>query len=147
MGDTIFGKILRGEAPCSKVFEDDRVLVFKDIAPVSDHHLLVIPKGEQIRDASKLRPTQEHISLVKHMVDVGRRCLRESAGTELSADQYSHGFHWPPVISVKHLHLHCIAPARKMSWYWKIAFWKNSWWYRSPEWVLDDLAKRSNSSL
>ena len=89
MGDTVFGKILRGELPCDKVFEDDRVLVFKDIAPVSDFHLLVIPKGEQIRDATRLQPTAEHIDLVKHMNEVGRKCLFEAAGRDFADDEYS----------------------------------------------------------
>ena len=44
MADTIFGKILRGEIPCHKVFEDDRVLAFLDIMPLSTGHTLVIPK-------------------------------------------------------------------------------------------------------
>ncbi len=42
----IFAKILRGEIPCHKVFEDERVLSFMDIMPRSKGHLLVIPKAE-----------------------------------------------------------------------------------------------------
>ena len=44
MAETIFSKILRGEVPCHKVFEDDHVLAFLDIFPLSKGHLLVIPK-------------------------------------------------------------------------------------------------------
>lgn len=44
MADTIFGKILRGEIPCHKVYEDDRVLAFLDVGPLSKGHTLVIPK-------------------------------------------------------------------------------------------------------
>lgn len=44
MADTIFGKILRGEIPCHRVYEDDRVLAFLDINPLSEGHTLVIPK-------------------------------------------------------------------------------------------------------
>lgn len=44
MADTIFGKILRGELPCHKVYEDDYVLAFLDIGPLSRGHTLVIPK-------------------------------------------------------------------------------------------------------
>jgi histidine triad (HIT) family protein len=40
----IFGKIVAGEVPCHKVYEDDRVLAFLDIAPLSVGHTLVIPK-------------------------------------------------------------------------------------------------------
>ena len=44
MSDTIFGKILRGEIPCHKVYEDDLVLAFLDVGPLSRGHTLVIPK-------------------------------------------------------------------------------------------------------
>ena len=44
MPETIFSKILRGDIPCHKVYEDDRVLAFLDIMPLSKGHLLVIPK-------------------------------------------------------------------------------------------------------
>ncbi len=41
---TIFSKILAGEIPCHKIYEDDLVLAFLDIAPLSTGHTLVIPK-------------------------------------------------------------------------------------------------------
>ena len=44
--NNIFAKILRGEIPCYKVFEDDQVLAFMDVMPQSDGHVLVIPKYE-----------------------------------------------------------------------------------------------------
>lgn len=44
MPETIFSRIIRGEIPCHKVFEDDRVLAFLDIAPLSEGHTLLIPK-------------------------------------------------------------------------------------------------------
>lgn len=44
MGDTIFSKILSGQVPCHKVYEDELVLAFLDIAPLSPGHTLVIPK-------------------------------------------------------------------------------------------------------
>jgi histidine triad (HIT) family protein len=42
--ETIFSKILRGEIPCHRVYEDDLVLAFLDIGPLSRGHVLVIPK-------------------------------------------------------------------------------------------------------
>ena len=42
--DTIFGKILRGEIPSKKIYEDEEVLAFHDIQPVADVHFLIIPK-------------------------------------------------------------------------------------------------------
>ncbi|MEC4680521.1 MAG: HIT domain-containing protein, partial [Nitrospirota bacterium] len=44
MGDTIFQKILHGDIPCHKVYEDEHVFAFLDINPVSKGHTLVIPK-------------------------------------------------------------------------------------------------------
>jgi histidine triad (HIT) family protein len=44
--DNIFAKILRGELPCHKVYEDDRILAFLDIMPRTEGHTLVVPKGE-----------------------------------------------------------------------------------------------------
>jgi histidine triad (HIT) family protein len=44
MAETIFAKILRGEIPCHKVYEDDKVLAFLDVGPLSRGHTLVIPK-------------------------------------------------------------------------------------------------------
>jgi histidine triad (HIT) family protein len=57
MADTIFGKIIRGELPCHRVYEDDQVLAFLDIAPLSRGHTLVIPKEaavtlDQLSDAA-----------------------------------------------------------------------------------------------
>ena len=44
MSDTVFAKIIRGEIPCHKVYEDEHVLSFLDVGPLSVGHTLVIPK-------------------------------------------------------------------------------------------------------
>jgi histidine triad (HIT) family protein len=44
MSNCIFCKIIKGEIPCFKVFEDDNVLAFADINPISKGHVLIIPK-------------------------------------------------------------------------------------------------------
>jgi histidine triad (HIT) family protein len=44
MADTVFKKIIDGQIPCHKVYEDDRVLAFLDINPLSTGHTLVVPK-------------------------------------------------------------------------------------------------------
>ncbi len=49
-GNNIFAKILRGESPCVKIFEDDDVLAFMDIFPQSQGHCLVIPKNTTARN-------------------------------------------------------------------------------------------------
>lgn len=57
MAETIFAKILRGEVPCHKVYEDELVLAFLDVGPLARGHTLVIPKEpaetlDQLSDAS-----------------------------------------------------------------------------------------------
>ncbi|MFI4873065.1 MAG: HIT family protein [Phycisphaerales bacterium JB061] len=44
MSDTVFAKIIRGEIPCHRVYEDEHVLSFLDVGPLSTGHTLVIPK-------------------------------------------------------------------------------------------------------
>src|SRR3954469_4585701 len=44
MAETVFSKILRGEIPCHKIYEDERVLAFLDVNPLTRGHMLVIPK-------------------------------------------------------------------------------------------------------
>jgi histidine triad (HIT) family protein len=46
MAETVFSKILRGEIPCHKVYEDDHVLAFLDVGPLSRGHTLVIPRED-----------------------------------------------------------------------------------------------------
>lgn len=50
-GDTIFGKIIRGEIPAKVEFENDRILAFHDISPQAPVHLLIIPK-KPLKDVS-----------------------------------------------------------------------------------------------
>ncbi len=53
--NNIFAKILRGEIPCVKVFEDDRTLAFMDVMPEAQGHVLVVPK-EAAQDILALSP-------------------------------------------------------------------------------------------
>jgi histidine triad (HIT) family protein len=46
MNDTVFGKIIRGEIPATKVYEDEEFLAFLDITPVTKGHTLLIPKEQ-----------------------------------------------------------------------------------------------------
>src|SRR5438034_9244911 len=46
--NNIFARILRGELPCDKVYEDEHVLAFRDIHPRAPTHIVVIPKGEYV---------------------------------------------------------------------------------------------------
>jgi len=55
----VFAKILRGEAPCTKVYEDEFALAFENIHPQAPVHVLVVPKGDYVSNAdfSALAPT------------------------------------------------------------------------------------------
>jgi len=44
MSDCVFCKIIKGEIPCSKVYEDDNILAFDDISPMAPVHVIIIPK-------------------------------------------------------------------------------------------------------
>lgn len=54
--DNIFARILRGQIPSVKVWEDDDVLVFMDVFPQSEGHTLVIPKRSQARNLLEIAP-------------------------------------------------------------------------------------------
>src|SRR5688572_22757271 len=59
----IFARILRGELPCAKVYEDDHVLAFNDIRPLAKSHVLVIPKGPYVSwDDFSAQATDEEIA-------------------------------------------------------------------------------------
>ena len=63
----IFAKILRGEIPCKKIYEDEFVLAFHDINPQKKIHALVIPKGEYINldDFSEKASEKEIVGLIR----------------------------------------------------------------------------------
>ena len=62
--DCIFCKIANGEIPSSKVYEDDKILAFKDLAPQAPVHLLIIPK-EHIKWAYDV--TEENCGVIAHI--------------------------------------------------------------------------------
>src|SRR3546814_1381443 len=55
----VFAKILRGEIPCNKIYEDEHVLAFHDIQPQARVHVLVIPKGADVSVADSSRDASE----------------------------------------------------------------------------------------
>lgn len=65
MSDCLFCKIAAGEIPADRVYEDDKVVVFKDINPKADVHLLMIPR-EHIDSLAQTRPA--HDELLAHMM-------------------------------------------------------------------------------
>ena len=67
MSDCIFCKIIAGEIPSTKVYEDDSILAFRDIAPQAPTHILVVPKTH-IQDTDGI--TAENSALVAHIFEV-----------------------------------------------------------------------------
>ena len=65
--NNIFAKILRGEIPCKKIYEDEYVLAFHDINPQKKIHALVIPKGAYMNldDFSSSASEKEIVSLIR----------------------------------------------------------------------------------
>ena len=73
--NNIFAKILRGEIPCNKIYEDDFVLSFYDINPQKKIHALVIPKGKYIDldDFSDNASSDEIVGLIKGINIVAKK--------------------------------------------------------------------------
>ncbi|MBO0749853.1 MAG: histidine triad nucleotide-binding protein [Porphyrobacter sp.] len=96
--DNVFARILRGELPCNKVYEDEWALAFHDIAPLAPVHILVIPKGEYVSwdDFSAKASDEEiagfvravgHIAREQGLVAPGYRLLAnigQQAGQEIA---------------------------------------------------------------
>lgn len=84
MQDSIFTKIIKGEIPCHKVYEDDKTLAFLDIYPIRPGHILVVSK-QQVDHFDDLAPqdyeavfatVKKVAKRVKATLDVKRACLR-----------------------------------------------------------------------
>ena len=77
--DCIFCKIIRGEIPCTKVYEDDVALAFMDIMPRADGHVLVIPKSPA-RNLMDIEP--DALSAVIRRVQTVARAAVKGMGAE-----------------------------------------------------------------
>ena len=77
--ENIFAKIIRDEMPCHKVYETDSIIVFMDIMPMSDGHVLVVPKShaENIFDLSE-ECLEEVIKIVKKVSHAIKNALQPS---------------------------------------------------------------------
>ncbi len=101
--DCIFCKIVNGDIPSSKVYEDEHVLAFKDINPCAPVHILVIPK-KHIESVVAL--TEEDDFLIAHIFKVIRKISKEQElenGFRLVSNVGRDGAQ-----SVKHLHFHIL---------------------------------------
>lgn len=76
---TIFGKIIEGKLPCEKVFENERILAIKDIAPVAPVHILIMPK-KAIPSLQEV--TQEDLPLIGEIMTVAQKLAKEFDITE-----------------------------------------------------------------
>lgn len=103
MGETIFSKILRGEIPCHKVYEDAHVLAFLDIQPLSYGHVLVIPK-EEVATVGEL--SDEAGAAIGRVLPRLCRAVAQVAGTPHSNILQNNGA--PAHQAVFHVHFHII---------------------------------------
>lgn len=71
---TIFGKIIRGELPCDKVFENEKIIAFKDIHPVAPVHILILPKKE-IKNLQSV--SKEDLSLIQEIVATAQQIAED----------------------------------------------------------------------
>ena len=110
MPDCIFCRIIRGEAPAKKVYEDERALVFEDINPQAPTHVLIIPK-KHIVGLKEAQPEDAEIIGYLHLVAAQ---IARQRGLE---DGYRTVFNVGPRAgqSVFHLHLHLLG-GRSLRW-------------------------------
>ena len=104
--NNIFAKILRGEIPCNKIYEDEYVFSFHDINPQKKIHALVIPKGRytDLDDFSKNASNDEIIGLLKGITSVAKKLnisIDKGKGYRTLANISEHGGQ-----EVPHLHFH-----------------------------------------
>ena len=108
---TIFGKILRGEIPSTRVWEDEHVIAFRDISPAAPTHVLVIPR-KHIATTNDI--AEEDRAVVGHMVWVATQIAKQEGiaedGYRLVMNCNDQGGQ-----TVYHIHLHLLG-GRGMSW-------------------------------
>ena len=97
--DCLFCKIINGDIPCYKIYENDYVLAFLDINPDSDGHTLIIPK-KHFSDLNDIDETT--LSEIFKVAKLIKRMLEEKLGCEGIVLQQNNGF----VQEIKHYHLH-----------------------------------------
>ena len=101
--NNIFARILRGEIPCKKVFENEHVLAFHDINPQAPLHVLVIPKGAYVSmdDFSAKASPEEITAFVRAIGDIARQHGVVESGYRILANHGPDGHQ-----EVPHFHVH-----------------------------------------
>jgi diadenosine tetraphosphate (Ap4A) HIT family hydrolase len=102
----IFAKILRGEIPCNKIFEDEFALAFHDIRPQAPIHALVIPKGEYVSfaDFGANAPADLIFGFTRAVAAVAKQLGVEDTGYRLIANMG-----WDSHQEIPHYHVHILA--------------------------------------
>ena len=103
--NNIFARILRGEIPCKKVYEDDFALAFHDINPQAPVHVLVVPKGPYVSmiDFSAEAPPELITGFIRAVGTVARELGLEQPGFRMLANIGVNGGQ-----EVPHLHIHLL---------------------------------------
>ena len=102
---TIFQKIIDGEIPSERIYEDNLAIVIKDINPQAPTHVLIIPKTDQIPKLSDA--TEEHQALLGHLLLVAGKISRQLGVNEAFRLIINNGAEAGQ--TVLHLHLHLLA--------------------------------------
>ena len=104
--DNIFAKIIRGEIPCDKVYEDEHVLAFRDINPQTPIHILVVPKGPYVSfdDFSRDASEAEIAGFVRAAGQIARDAGASGPGYRVLANNGADAHQ-----EVPHFHLHIFA--------------------------------------
>ncbi|OYW88859.1 MAG: histidine triad nucleotide-binding protein [Sphingobium sp. 32-64-5] len=104
--NNIFAKILRGEIPCDKVYEDEWAFAFHDINPQAPSHILVIPRGRYVSwdDFSTHASDAEIAGFIRAVGLIARERGFVEPGYRLLANIGNHGGQ-----EVPHLHIHLFA--------------------------------------
>jgi Diadenosine tetraphosphate (Ap4A) hydrolase and other HIT family hydrolases len=103
--ENIFAKILKGEMPCHKVYENESTIVFMDIMPVSDGHVLVVPKSpaENILDLSEdyltevIKTTKLLSHAMKKALDPSGLIVKQFNGSDAGQTVFHYHMHIIPV--------------------------------------------------
>ena len=109
--DCLFCKIINGDIPSSKVYEDELVYAFRDIEPQAPVHILIIPK-EHIASANEL--TEENASVVGHVFAVAAKIAKEEGFAE-GGYRIVNNCGEDGGQTVKHLHFHMLG-GRSLQW-------------------------------
>lgn len=109
--DCLFCKIVAGEIPSAKVYEDDKVYAFRDIEPQAPVHILIIPK-EHIASANEL--TEENASIVGHIFAVAAKIANDE-GIADGGYRIVNNCGQDGGQTVGHLHFHMLG-GRSLAW-------------------------------